>query len=993
MKIEMLLIRNFRIFNGVYEFDFSNKDLIIISGPNGNGKSTIFDSIQWCLTGSIPRYEGSNERQKFNYLMNESLYRDNRAHTMSVEIWFRSETDKVHKVKRIQKKSKDGRMSPSQVMVDGDNLNKTTGTESIRNLFSNTSHEERKSAINLSTFFAATQLLSQDALQNFIRSDKPSERYKLIDNILGVRKYGIDFENFIEETKEVAKKKQENLIAELKQPQAEYERVSIQINEKEKLMLDLGLMSEKEAISIINELIESISNNDDIKDFNILAVKKIENGIIKELVAIQSFVTAKKESLEQLVLAIQNGEEAISLQPQNYTQQRHEAVRRYKWLKDKTFRRNKGKEIVTQRKILMESLKIRRSSYQETKTNYEEARRQSMKKAEDIANLLAHKEIKKIINNYSNTNAFLTKYDENKSEFYLIQESEKYHELDNKIKTLRGLIAGLDAAINKENEELLRNNAELDRINSEIEGVKNKVSESKESLVSKLVRQVQDHLLQEKDNSVCLVCGTEYIKSEFLQQKVLEQIESINKSLTEFEKILLDLTAEKSVFSEKIRKVKTVIKSMGNNINDYNAQIDEMILGREVLINNTLGLYDFILNNSSPLSGKEEKFKFLTEYKLGRELIHSLGEMKEEIKELQDKGDLFKKNIDLLKLESGNWKHYLDLNEIFIQKKLQTVNNYFLRVAEEEIGLQQEVLSINQQVVYLDNKWAKREKQIKEIQNKLPDYTGNIYETHKWTELLNERVVLLNNLEEKIKNKLPKVRNFLQVDEVTKLSGDRQLLKESIDERTKTSESYHKFINEELELLKKKHTEVRSDLISDYLLRHSEFIDQLFMQISPHAIYRHVQLVPKEKNLYIVLTKESAKDRNFRNLEENELKQQFNASLKFSSAQSNVLAVCIFLALNRSQKWTNLNFLGIDDPFQNLDDINVFSFLDVLSQVVLMQNKQLLISTHNENFVQLLSVKMGLDARKVGTIVFSAYNEDGVNVKGNCIKDNVVTLF
>ncbi|MEM5673133.1 AAA family ATPase [Bacillus cereus] len=75
MKLESLTVRHFRIFNGLYEFRFKDKDLIIVSGPNGNGKSTIFDAIQWCLTGKIPRYEGSNERQKFNYIMNENVYK------------------------------------------------------------------------------------------------------------------------------------------------------------------------------------------------------------------------------------------------------------------------------------------------------------------------------------------------------------------------------------------------------------------------------------------------------------------------------------------------------------------------------------------------------------------------------------------------------------------------------------------------------------------------------------------------------------------------------------------------------------------------------------------------------------------------------------------------------------------------------------------------------------------------------------------------------
>lgn len=157
------------------------------------------------------------------------------------------------------------------------------------------------------------------------------------------------------------------------------------------------------------------------------------------------------------------------------------------------------------------------------------------------------------------------------------------------------------------------------------------------------------------------------------------------------------------------------------------------------------------------------------------------------------------------------------------------------------------------------------------------------------------------------------------------------------------------------------------------------------MQISPHAVYRHVHLVPQGKNLYVVMTKEHETVKNLRELGEQELKQQFNASLKFSSGQSNVLALCIFLALNRSQQWTKLKFLGIDDPFQNLDDINIFSFIDVLSQVVSMQNKQLLISTHNEDFSHLIRVKMGIEAERIGNIIFQAYNDQGASVRGNCV--------
>ena len=133
------------------------------------------------------------------------------------------------------------------------------------------------------------------------------------------------------------------------------------------------------------------------------------------------------------------------------------------------------------------------------------------------------------------------------------------------------------------------------------------------------------------------------------------------------------------------------------------------------------------------------------------------------------------------------------------------------------------------------------------------------------------------------------------------------------------------------------------------------------------------------------MTKNREDANKLKELGEQEWKQQFNASLTFSSGQSNVLALCIFLALNRSQKWTRLKFLGIDDPFQNLDDINIFSFIDVISQIVSLQRKQLLISTHNEDFANLIRLKMGLSPERIGEINFHAYNDEGASVKGNCV--------
>ena len=45
IRLKQVTIKNFRNFQGEYEFDFT-KNITIFLGDNGNGKSSIFDAIQ-----------------------------------------------------------------------------------------------------------------------------------------------------------------------------------------------------------------------------------------------------------------------------------------------------------------------------------------------------------------------------------------------------------------------------------------------------------------------------------------------------------------------------------------------------------------------------------------------------------------------------------------------------------------------------------------------------------------------------------------------------------------------------------------------------------------------------------------------------------------------------------------------------------------------------------------------------------------------------------
>jgi hypothetical protein len=75
----------------------------------------------------------------------------------------------------------------------------------------------------------------------------------------------------------------------------------------------------------------------------------------------------------------------------------------------------------------------------------------------------------------------------------------------------------------------------------------------------------------------------------------------------------------------------------------------------------------------------------------------------------------------------------------------------------------------------------------------------------------------------------------------------------------------------------------------------------------------------------------------------------------FSSAQTNALAVAIFMAMNLSSERLPLHIAILDDPLQSLDGINLLGLLDVLRRT--RERRQLLISTHDQNFAALLSRK------------------------------------
>lgn len=73
---------------------------------------------------------------------------------------------------------------------------------------------------------------------------------------------------------------------------------------------------------------------------------------------------------------------------------------------------------------------------------------------------------------------------------------------------------------------------------------------------------------------------------------------------------------------------------------------------------------------------------------------------------------------------------------------------------------------------------------------------------------------------------------------------------------------------------------------------------------------------------------------------------------------------CIFMAkavFAKTDDGKDLDCIFVDDPIQALDDINILSMIDLLRNVAFTLNKQIVITTHDKNFFQLLQKKMPQD--------------------------------
>lgn len=465
---------------------------------------------------------------------------------------------------------------------------------------------------------------------------------------------------------------------------------------------------------------------------------------------------------------------------------------------------------------------------------------------------------------------------------------------------------------------------------SELLNEKNEIEKSHQQVLEELSKNVQE---------LVAIISKDISKDELAEKDARENILNINKTLTELQNKFLNET--KILSSQRVllqNKSKEEYETWAKEIiNSYRAELEELKSTIQAL-------------NDKLLKGKEQQQIIIKKLEADESGLQVL-ENSDILKEISD---FFLKNYPNQKIDSKQL--YTDLENINadIQKNLNSIKDLSdtIKILETELQESKEE-NVTNEITQINGTLSRISASIdiyklnagKYISSDIDKMDEDVFndsiakskeENEKKISDYNEEIKQLELLSELKDNVLP----YLEFEENKKIENN---IKSNIEKKKKVT----KLLKGEIE---KVNSHIEKQIKSFF---YEDLINDLYKRIDPHPEYTKVKFIPdfkdaKPKLNVCVYGKNNSDDFIIPNL-------------YFSQAQLNILSLCIFLAkaLNAKDDDGNpIDCIFVDDPIQSMDSINILSTIDLLRSIVVNHEKQIILSTHDENFHNLLKKKI-----------------------------------
>lgn len=1014
LRLKNMELNSFRAFENRVQFDFINdkfkevSNLIVIYAPNGTGKTSFFDAIEWSLSGEIKRISENKPVKEIankerNYILKNKY---SQAEAGLVKLQF--EDDSLYEIE-----TKKLNLRRTIDYAPGKELTKTVqlSKDTLKNVIDKNmlTHDQIDSFLR---FKNAEQ--RYDALSIFWDKDKQSEDYKNIDLIIcEMIKQKVQQIKIIKDIEEKIQKDEVNPeiwneINNLKEIYRSLDEEADMIVEKKLSLQELYFESTKLLSLNKNKISDTKSKITDLKKLakemkeeykdipqNILTLKKLVSEQTKLLNIFLKLDEIEKKRQRLLDKKIKLSEEIkrstfiVEYTP-NFIIQREELEKL----------KNEEKNLISTRKeveekknllqiemqkedlILTDFIKIDATLNKELSEiimlkNYPIIQENVKKLNKELSEI---KNQKKILENLLNTDILqVSKLNKIYSleEFQILQKDYSEDKDYNFIKGKLRHASEIFSRIKVYKKELKQKKDELEyvkKLGSDIEKLK-KVGYS---------------IVSSTKSSLCPLCLHDFEEFEKI-------IESINDNKTNLSRTT-DLTNEIKILETKLKiddsKLEVAVKEIKQDINTEINRLDGKIEknNKESIIldstrKNKEQEYNRIeieekklleLMNRFEIQIKELGFQISTKETLLKSKIekNNLEYSKLEKKRIeQEKIYTEQENLlaNIITTKEQNKRKISDIEDnnqyILYQKEINFYDNLgiinisdYLRIKESDLeNVQEKEIEFIKEKKVLEEKIKGNEK--KDVVGKINECEKGILELELRKSIIeqdsiniyDELVIEENRFEISVKELTKKISKFEKKNEVlSQISGlSISYLSETKIEDKKKNLINQKKIKDNLEITLGELSQLKTTKLNEIKKKikdtfNLDMVNQIFQMIEPHPEFKEISFKINENDSDKLGLDIMCKKEN---------EEESAPILYLSSAQVNILSLSIFLGI-ALENTDRMNTILMDDPIQHLDSLNELSFIDLLRVISFKLGKQVIFSTHNQHFYNLCKRKL-----------------------------------
>lgn len=1035
-RLKEITIRNFRGIGNKVLLDL-DADIVAIYGANGTGKTSIFDAIEWTITGQIERLQKPIKDMdlRIKDIIVNLFYAENLAKT-KIKLGINGVT------KNIERSLNPLEKVESKVTIDNSKVKDKTVIAVV------TGNELLKSPIKgVERFrkgFLASHILKQQTLAEFISRTDPKARYNSFSYIIGTQ-------NFVTFNDKVGKVV-DRIEKEIKQLQVGIGDISEQVDdrsrkfsEKEKEYNNLSetivVVSQVSLLDEIRELLKAARLPISIALINRLGypteelaesmfgiLSKYVDSKHKELNAFTSIIEQGKIAIreEQEIKGIKNSMHVLTEKKEKIDEQEQITgsgiTEREQQLPNIEQERSRLKILIDnidwliRMKPLYEDSKERlEGAGKELRKNYVrdkeiaekidqsvEGEKASAEKLQNIKNQLNEKE--KLVKITGSILSFVVEWKDYVNQRRII--IDRIDDLHLQIKQMEKIEEGRSRKLG----------SLIDRIRKVEFQIDSQRTEYNQRL--RLISRLREHI----GSSKCPFCGHEWDSIQVLSASVYKQTSQLPQSLRTLISEEEEFRASKNQIDFKINqqalKMNELIKQresllsrkgkIEHNIESWEEQLqllpfsyglvrieDKLVPERESLeqIRDKLkekvkALHEMKTKLEENLSSAKKRHNSLNKEsdrlrkssKKLRENFDNLGQAIENMEKEMMSRDLTELVDEEMLVLKKNKKEYSTKLRIHTDRK-KTLENELRKLYDRlvQIKLKEEDISkkISISKSKLQKLYALQKDFIKRIRPYVAEAEGkSLSEISKRIRKLktesNRKYQLYLSLERK-------------ADDLKKtiILGVKKKNLQSLRIEISTIENRNKKLKGELESIRrwgKRLEALKRETFRKRRLQEQKHFDRfkptmnlIYHRLNAHPLLGDIEISFKREELKIISKAP------FPSPKTAEKTIKIPPSHVFSEAQLNTLAISVFLASAIEQGWSRFRAIIIDDPVQNMDDLNSYAFLDLMLGLANLGH-QFIISTCNRDFYKLMLMKFScLNKPKKR---FIAYRLQGVYREG-----------